>query len=404
VWKTETVYQIRVKTGLHLQKSLNVEFMSNPTIDLLRELIAIDSVNPSLAPGGGGEKEIANAIAMKLRGGGLDVEIQEVTPGRSNVIGILEGRKQGRSLMFCGHMDTVGVTGMDAPFDPVQKDGRVYGRGSQDMKGGLASMIAAALHIAKNGGLAAGRLLVAAVVDEEYASIGADALVTTWKADAAVVGEPTDMKIAVGHKGFEWVEITTEGVAAHGSRPKDGRDAIMRMARVLARLEKLDRDIQSQQPHPVHGTGSLHASIISGGRELSTYPDRCTLQMERRTIAGEPDRCAVAEVEKILHDLSREDPEFKASAKFLFSRPPYLTPADHDLPRMIESAVARHGVKPVRGGMTFWTDAAVLGEAGIPSVVFGPGGAGLHSTREYVLEEDVLTCRDTMIELAREFC
>ena len=378
--------------------------MSDRTIDILRDLIAIDSVNPSLASSGGGEAEIANAIAATLRQGGLDVEIQEVAAGRSNVIGILEGRQQGRSLMLCGHMDTVGVAGMDAPFDPVQKDGRIYGRGSQDMKGGLASMIAAVLRIAENGGLAAGRMLLAAVVDEEYASIGADALVTKWKADAAVVGEPTDMKIAVGHKGFEWVEITTEGVAAHGSRPADGRDAIMRMARVLARLEKLDREIQSRKPHPIHGTGSLHASLINGGRELSTYPDWCTLQMERRTIAGEPNRCAFLEVEKILDDLKSEDPEFKASAKFLFSRPPYLTPEDHDLPQMIGAIVAGRGMKPVRGGMTFWTDAAILGEAGIPSIVFGPRGAGLHSTLEYVFEEDVLACRDILIELATGFC
>jgi len=378
--------------------------MSDRTIDILRDLIAIDSVNSSLASSGGGEAEIANAIAATLRQGGLDVEIQEVAAGRSNVIGILEGRQQGRSLMLCGHMDTVGVAGMDAPFDPVQKDGRIYGRGSQDMKGGLASMIAAILRIAENGGLAAGRMLLAAVVDEEYASIGADALVTKWKADAAVVGEPTDMKIAVGHKGFEWVEITTEGVAAHGSRPADGRDAIMRMARVLARLEKLDREIQSRKPHPIHGTGSLHASLINGGRELSTYPDWCTLQMERRTIAGEPNRCAFLEVEKILDDLKSEDPEFKASAKFLFSRPPYLTPEDHDLPQMIGALVAGRGMKPVRGGMTFWTDAAILGEAGIPSIVFGPRGAGLHSTLEYVFEEDVLACRDILIELATGFC
>src|SRR5437867_3628363 len=378
--------------------------MSDRTIDILRDLIAIDSVNPSLASGGGGEAEIANAIAATLRRGGLDVEIQEVAAGRSNVIGILEGRQQGRSLMLCGHMDTVGVAGMDAPFDPVQKDGRIYGRGSQDMKGGLASMIAAILRIAENGGLAAGRMLLAAVVDEEYASIGADALVTKWKADAAVVGEPTDMKIAVGHKGFEWVEITTEGVAAHGSRPADGRDAIVRMGRVLSRLEKLDRELQACPPHPVHGTASLHASLITGGRELSTYPDQCTLEMERRTIEGEAGQCALNEAEKIIRDLQREDPEFKASARFLFSRPPYLTPSGHILPQMIESALAKKGKPAVRGGMSFWTDAAILGDAGIPSVVFGPRGAGLHSVSEYVIAEDVITCREVLIELAKEFC
>jgi acetylornithine deacetylase len=378
--------------------------MPDPTINLLRDLIAIDSVNPALSAGGRGESQIADAIAAELREGGMDVETQDVAPGRSNVIGVLEGKQKGHSLMFCGHMDTVGVIGMDAPFDPVRKDGRVYGRGSQDMKGGLASMMAAALHLSQEGGLPGGRLVVAAVVDEEYASIGADGLVRKWKTEAAVVGEPTDMKIAVGHKGFQWVEITTEGVAAHGSRPNEGRDAILRMGRVLARLEKLDREIQARLPHPIQGTGSLHASLIGGGRELSTYPDRCTVQMERRTITGEGDKCALIEVEQILEILRNEDPEFKGFAKFVFGRPPYLTPDGHDLPKMIEAAIERRGVNPVRGGMTFWTDAAVLGEAGIPSVVFGPGGAGLHSTTEYVIENDVITCRDALIELAKEFC
>src|SRR5215470_4797663 len=141
--------------------------MSDTTIQLLRDLIAIDSVNPSLVPGAKGESEIARAIAQLLQAGGLDVEVQEVTPGRMNVIGVLDGKEKGRSLMLCGHMDTVGVMGYDKPFDPEEKDGRVYGRGSQDMKGGLTSMIAAALHLSRNGGLKAGRVLVAAVVDEE---------------------------------------------------------------------------------------------------------------------------------------------------------------------------------------------------------------------------------------------
>jgi acetylornithine deacetylase len=378
--------------------------MSDSTIDLLRDLISIDSINPSLVPGAQGEKQIADAIAAKLKAGGMDVEVQDVIPGRSNVIGVLQGKQPGRSLMLCGHMDTVGVAGMEAPFDPVVTNGRVYGRGSQDMKGGLAAMMSAALHLASNGGLPSGQVIVAAVVDEEYGSIGAEALVTRWKADAAVVGEPTDMKIAVGHKGFEWVEIMTEGIAAHGSRPAEGRDAIMRMGRVLARLEALDRELQACPPHPVQGTGSLHASLIGGGRELSTYPDKCTLQLERRTVSTDRNQCGFVEVQQILAHLGKEDPDFKASARFLFARPPYLTPDDHDLPRLIESAVAAKGLKPERGGMTFWTDAAVLGQAGIPSVVFGPGGAGLHSVSEYVLADDVLSCRDALVALAKDFC
>ncbi len=210
-------------------------------LQLLKELIAVDSINPSLVPGAAGEAAVARTIAEAMRGMGLTVETQDVAPGRPNVVGTLDGRVPGRSLMFCGHIDTVGVTGMKAPFDPAERDGRIYGRGSQDMKSGVAAMIDAARVIAESGGLAAGKLVIACVVDEEHASIGADALVTRWRADAAVVTEPTDLQIAIAHKGFEWVEIETEGRAAHGSRPREGRDAIRLMARVLTGLDTLDK-------------------------------------------------------------------------------------------------------------------------------------------------------------------
>src|SRR5262252_3671062 len=237
-------------------------------IRLLRDLVAINSVNPTLVPGAPGEREVANAVAAEMRRIGLDVTVDDVAPGRPNVVGVLEGKAPGRALMFCGHTDTVGVSGMTDPFTPIERDGRLYGRGAQDMKGGVAAMISAAAAIAHSG-LDAGRLIVAAVVDEEHSSIGADALVRTWTADAGVVTEPTDLEIAVGHKGFAWVEVAVEGRAAHGSRPAEGQDAILRLGRVMSRLEALDRALQAQTPHPLVGTGSLHASFVQGGRELS---------------------------------------------------------------------------------------------------------------------------------------
>lgn len=378
--------------------------MPDATIKLLRDLVAIDSVNPSLVRGGAGEAEIAGVVAAELRSAGLDVEITEVAPGRPNVVGVLNGRKPGKNLMLCGHIDTVGVERMDRPFDPLERDGKVFGRGAGDMKGGVAAMIEAARSLANSGGIKAGRLIVAAVADEEYASIGAEALVKNWTADAAVVTEPTDLVISIGHKGFSWVKITTEGRAAHGSRPLEGRDAILRMGRVLSRLEKLDAELQSRAPHPVLGTGSLHGSLIEGGRELSTYPDSCVLKIERRTITGESGEVALAEVEEILSSLRDEDHEFEASAEAMFSRPPYETPSNHPLPSALESALFQAGVKAHRAGMTYWTDAAVLGEAGIPSVIFGPGGGGYHGLEEYVHVDQVLTCRDVLVSLSREFC
>lgn len=378
--------------------------MLDPTIRLLSDLIAIDSVNPFLVPGGTGEKEIAAAIASEMSSWGLKVEVNEVAAGRPNVVGVLEGKSPGKSLMFCGHTDTVGVAGMDAPFLPVEVDGRLYGRGSQDMKGGVAAMLGAARKLVESGGLKAGRLIVAAVADEEYASLGAENLVKRWHADAAVVTEPTDLIVVVGHKGFSWLEVTTIGHAAHGSRSRDGRDAILRMGRVLSRLEALDREVQARPPHPVQGTGSLHASLIEGGRELSTYPDRCTLKLERRTVGTEPKNIALTEVEQILSDLKLQDREFQSLVELMFDRVPFETPPNHELPSLLEDVLARRGRTAKRGGVSYWTDAAVLAAAGIPTVVFGPGGDGLHGIKEYVRINDVLECRDALAELTRLFC
>ncbi len=375
----------------------------DPCISLLRALVAIDSVNPSLVADAQGEGPIAAAIAEHMRRIGLDVHVQSAASGRPNVVGVLDGRRPGRSLLLCGHMDTVGTQGMESPFDPIEREGRLYGRGSQDMKGGVAAMIDAARIVAARG-LASGRLIVAAVVDEEYASIGADALVTAWTADAAIVTEPTDLHVGVGHKGFAWLEVETRGRAAHGSRPRDGRDAILRMGRVLGRLEALDRELQARAPHPIMETGSLHASIISGGRELSSYPDRCQLQIERRTIAGEDGARALDEVRRILGDLSAADPEFEGTVRLNFSRPPYEVPPDHELPRLLVQAARAESIDARVVGMSFWTDAAVLASAGIPAVLFGPGGAGLHSTEEYVKVPDVVACRNTLARFAMEWC
>jgi acetylornithine deacetylase len=376
----------------------------DPTVRLLKQLVAIDSVNPSLVAGAAGEADIARALAEELRSIGLQVDVQEAAPDRPNVVAVLEGRAPGRSLMFCGHVDTVGVAGMTRPFDPAERNGRVYGRGSQDMKGGVAAMIGATRVIAESGGLDAGRVVIACVVDEEHSSIGAEALVTRWRADAGVVTEPTDLHVAVAHKGFEWVEIETEGRAAHGSRPRDGRDAIVRMGRVLAELETLDRDLQSGRAHPLVSTASLHASLIEGGRELSSYPDRCLLQIERRTIPGEREGIAGQEVGGILDRLRACDAEFRASSRTMFGRPPYEIETGHNLPSTLLAIARNEGATADIIGMSFWTDAAILGGAGIPSVLFGPTGAGLHGLEEWVEIESVLTCRNALASLARAWC
>jgi acetylornithine deacetylase len=363
-------------------------------LPLLRDLVAANSVNPSLVPGAPGEAEAAEVARRALVSAGLDVVTEEVLPGRPNVIGVLEGRAAGPSVMLCGHLDTVGVDGMTDPFRPRVDGGRLYGRGAEDMKGGVAAMIAAAAGLAASW--TRGRLIVAAVVDEEYESAGVEALVRTWRADAAIVTEPTNLAVAIGHKGFAWLEIVTRGRAAHGSRPAEGRDAVMRMGRVLARLEARDRELQGGPAIDLQGTGSLHASIIAGGRELSSYPDRCVLQMERRTVSGEDEPGVLAEVRAILDALRREDGEFEGDVRLVTYRPSYRLDRAHPLVRAASAGVESTGRSGVPVGMSFWTDAAVLGEAGIPTLLFGPGGAGLHSIEEYVNLDDVTACRDIL--------
>jgi acetylornithine deacetylase len=381
-----------------------MNLLDDPAVTLLRDLVAIDSVNPSLSRNARGEAAIARRIADALAAIGLRVEMTDAAPGRPNVVGVLDGRAPGRSLMFCGHTDTVGVSGMRQPFTPEIRDGRLYGRGAQDMKGGVAAMIGAVRRIVDSGGLAQGRVIVAAVIDEEHASMGAEALVTTWRADAAVVTEPTGLDVAVAHKGFQWIALETHGRAAHGSRPRDGRDAILRMGRVLARLESLDRRLQQGPSHPLLGTASRHASLIEGGHELSSYPARAALQYERRTLPGEPSDVALVEADALLAELKHEDPEFEAEARLAFGRRAYEIEAGSQLPALLTDAARAAGCRTSIAGMTFWTDAAILGDAGIPSVLFGPGGAGLHSIEEYVILEDVLRCRDALANLARAWC
>ena len=375
------------------------------TVDrLLRDLVAIDSVNPTLVAGAAGEAAVARRLVQEFEAMGVSVEVQEVAPGRPNVVATLEGRAPGRSLMLCGHIDTVGVTGMAAPFSPVERDGRLYGRGAQDMKSGVAAMVDAVRAVAEGGGLAAGRVVVACVVDEEHSSIGADALVTRWRADAGVVTEPTDLDIAVAHKGFEWSEIETVGRAAHGSRPAEGIDAIRHMGRVLGELDALDRALQAGRRHARLGPASLHASTIAGGRELSSYPDHCTLQVERRTLPGEPEGALDREVAALLARLSAADAAFNAQARTLFARPPYEIDSAHPLHGLLVTAARGAGCRADTIGMSFWTDAAVLGAAGIPSVLFGPIGAGLHGVDEWVDLTSVRRCRDALVALVGTWC
>jgi acetylornithine deacetylase len=371
--------------------------------ELLAQLVAIDSVNPDLVPNGAGEAAIAAFIADWSRARGLEVVLQEAVPGRPNVIALARGSGGGRSLMINAHVDTVGVSGMAKPHQPRVLDGRLYGRGAFDMKAGLAAgmlAVAAAAHQRLRGDV-----VLAAVVDEEYASIGTSALLESWRTDAAIVTEPTQLRTCVAHKGFVWLELVNEGVAAHGSRPELGVDAITRLGPVLSAILALDAELRAHTAHPLLHSGSLHASLIQGGQELSSYPARCTLALERRTIPGETAALVEEQLRELLERCAAHDPLLNTTLRTTLVRDPFEIAATAPIVATLQAqAGAMLGSPPPIIGDTPWMDAALLSAAGIPTVVFGPCGAGAHAVEEWADLASVLHCAQILTATAVAWC
>lgn len=371
----------------------------------LEELVRINSINPSLVPGAPGETAISGFAAETMRRLGLEVDTFEPAPGRPSVVGRLRGSGGGRSLMLNGHLDTVGVEGMADPFTPVLRDGRLYGRGAFDMKGSLAACLAAAKGLGDAGTRLRGDLLLAAVADEEYASMGTAEVARRVRVDGAIVTEATDLDICLAHKGFVWLEVETIGRAAHGSRFELGIDANMRMGRVLAALEALERHLRARKPHALVGPPSLHASLLRGGSELSTYAASCTLGIERRIVPGETEAQAASEVGAILDRLAAADPTFRATSKVLLTREPFEVSPEAPLVQAVRTAVSRRrGAAPRVIGQPWWTDAALLAAAGAETLLVGPTGAGAHAAEEWVDLRSLEDLAGILVEVAVSYC
>jgi acetylornithine deacetylase len=371
----------------------------------LSNLVQINSSNPLLTAGAPGEAEISRYLAQLMTGLGLTVSVFEAEPGRPSVVGVLPGMGHGKSLMLNGHTDTVGLAGMDSPLSGEIKDGRLYGRGSQDMKSGVTAMIAAAKALIDANISLAGDLIIAAVADEEYASIGTDEILQHFTADAAIVTEPTDMALCLAHRGFTWFQVDTIGRAAHGSRYRDGIDANMRMGRFLAELDKLEQALRQRPGHPLAGKPSLHASLLQGGTEISVYAARCQLHVERRTCPGETEAQTTGELQQIIDRLVAADPTFKATVKQIFGRGAFEVDPGADIVQTASAVMAnRLGQRPTPQGATYWTDAALLAAAGIDTIILGPTGHGLHSSQEWVELQSVVDLAGILAETAIRFC
>jgi len=372
---------------------------------LLKELVKIDSVNPTLVPGAKGEEEIAEYVANWLKALGLKAKVDKIEAKRCNAVGALKGAGGGKSLMLNGHIDTVGYDYMTIdPLKPVIKDGRMYGRGTFDMKGGLVASLAALKAVVDSGTQLKGDVVVAAVCDEEYASIGTERVMEKTRVDAAIVGEPSALQIERCHKGFAWIDVETKGLAAHGSAWQVGVDAIVEMGKVLTSLEALGAKHQKRR-HPLVGPASVHAGTIKGGLELSTYPDRCLLQIERRTIPGEERKDVEEEMETLLKGIADKDPKFTASYEIIFYRGSMDVPETSDICQTI-AACSKEAIKltPAFTGGSGWLDTQIIWGKGIPAVAYGPAGDGAHAAVEWVDLDTVMDAARVQELVLRRFC
>lgn len=372
-------------------------------VRLLAELVATDSVNPGLDPTGAGERGIADRVEAWSRAHALDV--RRVGPAeRPSLIVSTTRTRPGPTLLLCGHLDTVGHGSMPQPTTPVVRDGRMYGRGTYDMKGGLAAALVAAARL--NQASRTGPVTVAAVADEEHLSAGTAEVLRHVTADAAVVTEPTELQVAVAHRGFAWVRIDIAGRAAHGSRPHLGVDAIVAAGPVLTALGRLPARLD-RIVHPLLGPAVVHASLIDGGTEESTVPEHCSIVVERRTLPGETGATALAEIDRLLDEARRHTPAATFTATLLVERDPMQTP---DQEPIVQAALAAHRHLREDGwpdsrpaGLSYWADSALLSGAGIPTVLLGPVGDGAHARREWVDLRSVLDTARLLEETAVRF-
>ncbi|HEX2723619.1 MAG TPA: ArgE/DapE family deacylase [Gemmatimonadaceae bacterium] len=383
-----------------------MEIPRGDAVTLTQALTRIDSRNPVLTPGAPGESNIAATLAVILERWGFDVELSNAVPGRPNLVARL-GPAAAPAILFAGHLDTVDVEGMTHdPFDGRIVDGRIYGRGSTDMKSGVAAMCAAAaIAYDRCGGNPSRQLVIAAVADEEYESVGMTALIDSGiSAEWAILTEPTRLSICPAHRGFVWAELDFTGRAAHGSRYDVGIDAITHAGLVIAELDELERVGLRDRSHPLLGRASLHASTIAGGIGISTYPDKCLLSVERRTIPGETPSSVLREIESACERARATRPEISVAVRLTGAQLPSDVAVDAPVVTAVAGALAAENLPVTIEGLSAWTDAALLNEAGIPAICFGPGDIALaHAAEEYVKVDEIESATTVLTRIATDW-
>lgn len=386
--------------------SIPHDVASDDPVELTQTLVRINSANPSMGSiPGPGETAVARYITAWMEHRDIETHWVEPTPGRPSVIGVARGSGGGKSLMLNGHIDTVTLVGYEGdPLNGDIIDGKLYGRGAADMKCGIAAAMVTLANATQQG--LNGDVIFTGVADEEFESIGTqEVLEAGWRADGAIVSEPTNMDILYAHKGFVWFEVDIHGLASHGSRYDLGIDAICKAGYFLVELDKHATSLTAQTGDSVLGPGSIHASIINGGEEVSSYPALTRIQLERRTVNGETPETVTKELKTILDGLVEKVPDFKYTLRTTFNRSSFKAALDHPFSQLVRKHVSiTLGEEPVISGAPYWTDSALLADAGIPTLLWGPKGEGLHGKLEYADVESIKQVTETLTAIAVEFC
>ena len=342
--------------------------------------------------------------------------IKEVADGRCNLIAEIDSGKPGKTLMLNGHMDTVKADGMEGAFEPRIIDGKLYGRGASDMKGPVASMAGAMIALKQTGALEAGKVILAAVIDEEHKSLGTiDLLESGVTADGALVGEPTQLQVCTAHRGLEWFQFHFIGKAVHGGAQREGINAIQKAVSFINALESdLIPEVYSRK-HPLLQEATLNYGVIHGGTQLSTVAGECDLYVDRRYLPYETYDEVTAQFRNLLDKLAAEDPKFRCEMKVMdesvmkegYVHEPMYTELDDPLVLQIRESVTEVlETEPVMSFFPAWTDGGLLRSYGnIPTVVLGPGLIECcHALNEYIPVEHLKKAAMIYALTAVDFC
>jgi len=374
---------------------------------LLADMVRVESVTPWLIPDGSGERTIAGWIAAWLADLPVEVSLDEIEPGRINTVATLRGAGGGRSLIVNAHADTVGFANWaDRALEPAIDGDRMVGIGCADDKAGCAAALLALRALATDGPRLAGDLIVACVADEEGASIGTQDLVKRYRADASIVIEPDRLpRGIVEHQGFGWIDVIVHGRASHGSNPEGGIDAIVHLAEVIRRLDRLDREVFRANPDPLNGLTVFHTGTVHGGTDYATYPSRAVLGIEIGTQPGEHLSNRVAEIEAIFRECAEVFPDFRGEVDVKLEREPFKAEGHEELWAAMDAATRDEISQPLEPvGLNAWADAALMQAAGIPTVMFGPLGGNYHAPDEWVSIPEVARTARIVVGAAQRFC